>query len=309
MGAHFSRSLQQSRKQTLVRYSFNSQFSATSPLRPQLSCRFSPLSLNPALWYKYRAALSSLCVHNTIFLSGLSREADAFLDQPLADSHSPRRRLDKKKTQLGRGLRFSHQEDRSHDLGILFGDPAGITFWIQILHKVGHDLRYQRFEALVVPVLLGIQNAVTMYHPSLSAGAVRAQEVRRCCLRPRPELLLNCTHGVQKLFLTKRGTLPQHSADLALDRASSGANAFRPFAVSDKRLCRASLSDSVRFSNACFSKSRSMRLRYPGSSASSLQSSAAVGSFWWASSYKTRASVSENSLSSRCSFKTPIWRV
>jgi hypothetical protein len=44
-----------------------------------------------------------------------------------------------------------------------------------VLHESRDDLRHQRLKALVVPVFLGIEDAVAVDHPTQVAGTVRPQ--------------------------------------------------------------------------------------------------------------------------------------
>jgi hypothetical protein len=117
-------------------------------------------------------------------VAGPPGEARTLVDQTRADPEPPRRRLDEQQAQPGDAvaLEVPYQEHRAHVLGtvraVAFGDPAALALRLVVLDVVGHDARHERFEALVPPVLIGVERAVARDHPAEVPCARRAEHVR-----------------------------------------------------------------------------------------------------------------------------------
>src|SRR5262245_63449086 len=88
-----------------------------------------------------------------LLVSRLPGEPHAFIDQALADAHSPRARLDQQQTQLRNRLRFFDQEHTTGDLAATFGDPAPLELRVVVTDEFRRDLPHQRFELLIPTVL------------------------------------------------------------------------------------------------------------------------------------------------------------
>src|SRR2546426_7394349 len=74
-------------------------------------------------------------------IAGLPREADALVDQAAADTESSRVRLHEEQPQLGDGLRFTHDEDRTDDLAVPIRDPAALASRVEVIEEVRADAR------------------------------------------------------------------------------------------------------------------------------------------------------------------------
>src|SRR5438132_6042870 len=111
-------------------------------------------------------------------VAGLASEADTLVNQAFADSQAAGLRFHQQQAQLGNRLCFLNQEYRADNLAFALGDPAALALGIEVLDKVGNDLGDQGFEALVVAILLGIEHAMAMHHPTHVAGLIDRKSTR-----------------------------------------------------------------------------------------------------------------------------------
>src|SRR5581483_802375 len=130
---------------------------------------------------------------------------DTFFHQAFPDSHSSCRWLDQQQAQLGHGLRFFHQKDRSDWFAIYFGDPAALKFRVEMLNEVSHDFSDQSFEALVIVVLVPVKHSMTIDHPAHIARPVRAKRIGTVGEWLRSEQALYSVQGINELLSLEWG--------------------------------------------------------------------------------------------------------
>jgi hypothetical protein len=95
--------------------------------------------------------------------------------------------LDEQQAELGHRFRVLDDEHGADDLAVLFRDPAAFLLRVVPGDEPGYDARDQRLEALIPPVLLGVQRAVTVDDPAHVAGLVGAEHVRSPLLGMRAQ--------------------------------------------------------------------------------------------------------------------------
>src|SRR4029434_7796810 len=110
-------------------------------------------------------------------------EARTLADQTFSDTKPARPRIDHQKPQLRRRLRFFDKEDKADVLTIHLGNPAAITFRIEVLDELSRDLDEQRLELLVPTVPPGVQLSVLLDDPAHIAWLMLSNEVMRFGLR------------------------------------------------------------------------------------------------------------------------------
>jgi hypothetical protein len=109
-------------------------------------------------------------------VAAASGEADALFDQTGTQAQPAGFGLDQKEPELGGLLASSYEEDASNSFAPYLGDPATLFARVKAIDEVSYDPRDQRFEAFVPAVLLGIQHAVSVDHPSHVSGLLGAQQ-------------------------------------------------------------------------------------------------------------------------------------
>src|SRR5262249_24430929 len=107
----------------------------------------------------------------------LSGEALTVADQAFSDAKPARLRNDQQQPQLRHCLRLFDEEDAADVLAIHLGNPASLTFRIEVLDELSCDLGDQRLELLVPAVLLGIQHSVLLDDPAHIAWLLLSNEV------------------------------------------------------------------------------------------------------------------------------------
>src|SRR6266576_1479328 len=112
-------------------------------------------------------------------IAGFAGEVDTFLNQPLADSQAPGGRLDEQETEFGNRRGLLNKKHRPDVFRVSLGDPATLSFWIQVLDELGDDLCYESLEAFVIVVFPPVEFAVALDYPAHVAGAVLAKNVGR----------------------------------------------------------------------------------------------------------------------------------
>src|SRR5204863_1365467 len=105
-----------------------------------------------------------------LLVACLPGKAHTFANQSFADAESARRRFYQQKPQLGNRLGFPDQKYRSDHVALPLGNPATLTLGVKVLNEFGYDLRDQGLKALIVLVLLGIENPMPMDYPTISPG-------------------------------------------------------------------------------------------------------------------------------------------
>src|ERR1700693_41609 len=111
-------------------------------------------------------------------------------------------------------FRLPDEEDRPHDLSLSLGDPAALARGIEIPDESRRDLGHERFEGLIPAVLLRVERAVTMDHPTHVARLVRPQNVRSLRLPAFAEKSLDRPHRSEQALLLVPGQLREHRRDL-----------------------------------------------------------------------------------------------
>src|ERR1700720_2929931 len=94
------------------------------------------------------------------------REPDAFSDQPAAEAQPAGLRLDQEEAQPGHPVGLLDQADGADGLAVALGDPATLALGVELADELRDDLGDQRLEALVEPVLLRVEDAVTVDDPA-----------------------------------------------------------------------------------------------------------------------------------------------
>src|SRR5260370_12808072 len=102
--------------------------------------------------------------HNFLVAGGAGK-ADALGDQTLADSQAAGRGLDQQQAKFGDRSGFLHQENGSDVLAVFLGNPAALAGRVEILNELGNDVGYESFEALIISVLLVIEEAMAVDDP------------------------------------------------------------------------------------------------------------------------------------------------
>src|SRR5439155_19126116 len=103
-------------------------------------------------------------------VAGLGGEADALIDEPLADAQPARRWFHEQEPQLRDSRGLANQKDGPDDLAIFFGDPAALALRIIVLEEFGNDLGDQRLEPLVPSELVRVQGGMAVDHPPHVSG-------------------------------------------------------------------------------------------------------------------------------------------
>ena len=172
-------------------------------------------------------------------VAGPAREADALVDEPLADAEPARARLDEQQSQLGHLLRLPDEEHGADDLAVAFGDPAALARRIEVVEEVGDDARDERLELGVVAPLARVERAVAVDDPAHVARLVRAQQDGRRVARAARRAAARCRASPRRRSAAP-GPVSGPSMSLISRRArvSSGANALRPAAVNRSTLRR-----------------------------------------------------------------------
>src|ERR1700730_4431058 len=99
-------------------------------------------------------------------ISRLPRKLGTFVYQSRSDSHPSRGRLHQQQTQPGNFVRLRNQEHRADYFAIFLGDPATLALRVISLYEFGHDGSRQRLEALIISVLLPIEQALPVNNPA-----------------------------------------------------------------------------------------------------------------------------------------------
>src|SRR6266576_3687253 len=71
-------------------------------------------------------------------IAGFAGEVDTFLNQPLADSQAPGGRIDDQETEFGNRRGLLNKKHRPDVFRVSLGDPATLSFWIQVLDYPAH---------------------------------------------------------------------------------------------------------------------------------------------------------------------------
>src|SRR5256885_9606570 len=113
-------------------------------------------------------------------ISRCARETDALVDESRANAEAARLRLDEQEAKFRDGLGLPDAEHAADTLPVDFGDPAALALGVEVGDEFRDDVRDQRLERFVPPVLLPVERAVPLDDPSHVAGPVRAKrDLRR----------------------------------------------------------------------------------------------------------------------------------
>src|SRR3954471_13785724 len=112
-------------------------------------------------------------------ISGLSRKAQAFVDEALAQAQPARLRIDDEQTELRDLVGLLHHEDRADALAVLLGNPAALLPGIEVLDELCGDPGDQRLVAGVPAVFLRIERGIRGCDPAHVAGVMRPQQQHR----------------------------------------------------------------------------------------------------------------------------------
>src|SRR4051812_7599563 len=93
-------------------------------------------------------------------VAAVARKSDALSDEAPANPEPARGRLDEQQAQLRDRCGLLDEKDGTDRFATPLGNPAAFTPRLEVLHEFGDDSRDQRLEALVVPPLLRIEEAV-----------------------------------------------------------------------------------------------------------------------------------------------------
>jgi hypothetical protein len=124
----------------------------------------------------------------------LSGEALTLADQAFSDAKPARLRIDQQKPRLRRRLRFFDKENKADVLTIHLGNPAALTFRIEVLDELSRDLGEQRLELLVPTVPSGVLHSVLLDDPAHIAWLMLSNEVISFALRLLAEQPLDGLH-------------------------------------------------------------------------------------------------------------------
>src|SRR5207247_1247144 len=89
-----------------------------------------------------------------------ARETDAFGDESRANAEAARLRLDEQEAKFRDGLGLPDAEHAARALVIDLGDPAALALAIEVGDELRDDVRDERLERFVPPVLLPVERAV-----------------------------------------------------------------------------------------------------------------------------------------------------
>src|SRR6476659_4585910 len=106
------------------------------------------------------------------------REGNAFIHEAAANAQATRRRLDVEQPQSGDSLRILHTENRANDFSVALGDPASLALRIEALKEFRGDFRDERLESLIPPMLLIVEDPLTVGDPADVSGLRRPNYVR-----------------------------------------------------------------------------------------------------------------------------------
>src|SRR2546428_8352256 len=113
-------------------------------------------------------------------ISRYPSETDALVDESRANAEAARLRLDEQEAKFRDGLGLPDAEHAARALVIDLGDPASLALAVEVGDELRDDVRHQRLERFVPPVLLPVERAVPLDDPSHVAGPVRAKrDLRR----------------------------------------------------------------------------------------------------------------------------------
>src|SRR5690606_19249288 len=103
-----------------------------------------------------------------------SGEVDRTRNQSPANAQTAGPRFNEKKPEPADGVRPPHQEQRSHDVTSLLGNPTAFLLRSILLHEVSNNLRGQSLKLLIDAQLLSVQDALPMHHPTEIASSRRS---------------------------------------------------------------------------------------------------------------------------------------
>src|SRR6266550_4610117 len=155
-----------------------------------------------------------VCPERELPIPRRASEPDAFDDESRANAEAARLRLDEQEAKLRDGLGLPDAEHAADTLPVDFGDPTPLALGIEVGDELRDDLRHQRLERFVPPVLLPVERAVPLDDPTHIAGAVRAEGDLRRRARFRPQPSLDRAHRGDKSFLLGGRDAVEHHADL-----------------------------------------------------------------------------------------------
>src|SRR2546426_4750697 len=108
-------------------------------------------------------------------ISRCARETDALVDESRANAEAARLRLDEQEAKFRDGLGLSDAEHAADTLPVDFGDPTALALAVEVGDEPRADLRDERLERFVPPVLLPVERGVPLDDPTHVTGAMRAE--------------------------------------------------------------------------------------------------------------------------------------
>ena len=208
-------------------------------------------------------------------VAGGAGEADAFVDELLADAAAAGGGVDDQEAELRDAVAGVDAEDRADGLAVEGGDPGVLAGGIVVLGELGDDLRDERLEARVEAVLARVEGAVALNDPAVlareRAGAGRARAPRARRASPR-----SWTSRASSRLRSSGVSCSSSSDDCSAARRSSSAKVVLPARVSDRSWRRPSSGERLRATAPEAERPESTRLRWPGSRSRICASSLAV---------------------------------
>ena len=128
------------------------------------------------------------------------REGNAFIHEAAADAQATRRRLDVEQPQSGDSLRILHTENRANDFSVTLSDPASLPLGVEALEEFRGDFRYERLESLIPPILLIVEDPLTVGDPADVSGLWRPNDIRHLRSVALSEERFDRMHRVKKLL-------------------------------------------------------------------------------------------------------------
>ena len=179
-------------------------------------------------------------------VSGVPRETHALLYQVPAQAETTGRGFDQEQAELRNFIGLANQKHRANAVAIPLRDPAGFPLGIEVPDELSGDLGDERLAGTVPPILLCVQDAVTVDHPSHIACPVRPENEGHRCGCALAEQGFDALQRLDQLFPIGGGKLPEFRADFLMGSLVEGSELRSAFGR-ERKLPPVCLSDIPRY--------------------------------------------------------------